>query len=160
MAKILVVFYSRTGKTRQAATDIAADLGADSEEIIDQKNRKGLFGFLSGGRDAMKKNLTDIRPLSKDPAQYDLVIVGSPVWGGNLTPAVRTFLAWHTDKLRKFAFFITSDDTDPSLVAESAAQAAGKEPVAVTGWNTQDLKTKLTYKEKLALFTNHIRGII
>jgi len=57
---ILVVFYSRSGNTKKVATDIASALGADLEEIVEKKNRQGNLGWLSGGRDAMKKAQTEI----------------------------------------------------------------------------------------------------
>ena len=47
--KSLVVYYSRTGNTRFAAEKIAKNLNADLCEILDKKNRKGKFVFLTGG---------------------------------------------------------------------------------------------------------------
>jgi flavodoxin len=44
--KVLVVFYSKTGHTREIAQDIAKHLDADLEEITDQKKRTGLLGFI------------------------------------------------------------------------------------------------------------------
>lgn len=52
---ILVVYYSRTGATRKVAEYITKQLGADMEEIIDMKKRSGIWGFLIGGRDALRK---------------------------------------------------------------------------------------------------------
>jgi flavodoxin len=102
--KTLVVFYSRTGNTKRAAKDIAENIKSDVDEIIDKKSRKGIFGWLGGGRDAFKKKLTDIR-YKKDPAEYDLVIIGTPVWAGTMAPAVRTYLI--KQKIKKVAFFCT-----------------------------------------------------
>jgi flavodoxin len=44
--KTLVVYYSRTGKTRFVAERVASELKADIEEVVDLKNRSGRFGFL------------------------------------------------------------------------------------------------------------------
>jgi flavodoxin len=41
--KILVVYYSRTGVTKKLAENIAKELHADGEELVDIKKRKGLW---------------------------------------------------------------------------------------------------------------------
>jgi flavodoxin len=43
--KSLVVYYSRSGNTRFVAEQISEEIGADIEEIIDIKKRKGLLGL-------------------------------------------------------------------------------------------------------------------
>jgi flavodoxin len=60
MMNTLVVYYSRTGKTRFVAEKVVAELKADIEEIVDLKNRKGRFGFLKAGYDATRGNGTEI----------------------------------------------------------------------------------------------------
>jgi len=47
--KSLVVYYSRTGNARFVAETIAAEVGADVEEVLDLKKRSGPLGFLGGG---------------------------------------------------------------------------------------------------------------
>ena len=79
--KILVTFYSRTGNTRKIGNEIAEKLKADADEVVDKKPRGGVKGYLFAGRDAMKKKLAEIE-YRKDPAEYDLVIIGIPVWAG------------------------------------------------------------------------------
>jgi flavodoxin len=103
--KSLVVYYTRTGATEKVALDIAERLGSEVEKILDLKKRKGLFGFLSGGKDSVGKKLTQIDTLKKDPEKYDVIIVGTPVWAGTMAPAIRTYLNIHHPK--KAAFFCT-----------------------------------------------------
>ena len=45
-AKVLVVYYSRTGTTRSLASALAKMLAADLEEICDCSNREGPGGYL------------------------------------------------------------------------------------------------------------------
>ncbi len=104
--KTLVVYYSKTGNTRRIAEKIANILKADSDEITDRKKRTGIIGFMGGGRDAMKGNLTEIS-CKKNPENYDLIIAGTPIWASTLTPAVRTYLHSNRDKINKIAFFCT-----------------------------------------------------
>ncbi len=65
--KSLVVYYTRTGNARFAAETIAAEIGADVEEVIDMKKRSGALGWLSGGKDARRGKETEIAPTKKVP---------------------------------------------------------------------------------------------
>jgi flavodoxin len=91
--KTLVIFYSRTGTTRTVAEAIARQLGADIEEIRDTRNRQGLFGYLRSGFDAGLGRCTGLEPMRRDPNDYDVVVVGTPVWNASVSAPVRTFLA-------------------------------------------------------------------
>ncbi|MBD3156017.1 MAG: hypothetical protein GF368_05190 [Candidatus Aenigmarchaeota archaeon] len=102
--KILVTFYSRTGNTKKVGEEIAKILKADIDQIIDEKDRKGLKGYFGGGKDALMKNKSRIK-YDKKPESYDLVIIGTPVWAGTMAPAVRTYLS--ENKFEKVAFFCT-----------------------------------------------------
>jgi len=109
--KTLVTFYSRDGHTKRAAEIIAKALNADIDEIKDKKSRKGIIGFLRAGYDATRGKTTEIN-FSKKPADYDVVILGGPVWNGRVTPAVRTYLLKNRDSVKKAAFFVTCADRE------------------------------------------------
>ena len=104
--RILVVFYSRDGHTKRAAEIIAGSLNADIDEIGDKKPRKGIIGFLMAGYDATRGKTTNIN-FSKNPADYDVVILGGPVWNGRVAPAVRTYLLKNRESMKKSIFFAT-----------------------------------------------------
>ena len=88
---VLVIYYSRTGKTRAAAQFICETLGCDILEIKDLKDRSGISGFFSGARDARKKASTEISPNQFDLSNYDLIFIGAPVWASQFPPAILTF---------------------------------------------------------------------
>ena len=100
--KTLVAFYSKSGNTKKVGEEIAKNLNVDVDEIIDKKDRSGILGWLGGGRDALFKKATTIES-KKDPSQYDLIVVGTPIWAGSVTPAVRAYLS--KNKFKKVAFF-------------------------------------------------------
>ncbi|MEJ5292234.1 MAG: hypothetical protein WHS82_01425 [Candidatus Methanosuratincola sp.] len=132
--KALVVYYSRTGTTRKVAEEIASLVGCDMEEIVDLKNRKGLFGFLGAGYSAFARKLTEIKAPERDPSAYDLVVVGTPIWAGNITPAVRTYLTKALaggEPKNKYALFYTSFSSgeQAKAYADFCALIKGK-PVA------------------------------
>lgn len=104
--KILVAYFSRTGNTRKIAEILAEKLSADLDEITEVKKRGFLGVTLKGTRDAMKGNPSEVT-FSKNPIDYDLVILGGPVWAWNLIPPLRGYLNKNKDAIKKFAFFLT-----------------------------------------------------
>lgn len=106
--KTLVVYYSRTGNAKFVAETIAATIGADIEEIADLKKRSGPVGFLSGGKDATQGKETEIAPTKRSPTDYDLIILGTPVWSSSPTPAIRTYISHNNLSDKKVAVFFTA----------------------------------------------------
>lgn len=90
--KSIVIYYTRTGNARFVAETIAKTIGADIEEVVDLTDRSGSKGYLLAGRDATKGSETKIVETKKSPKDYDLIIVGQPVWAFAPTPAIRTYL--------------------------------------------------------------------
>ena len=156
--KILVVYYSKTGHTRKIAQDIAKQMEADLDEITDQKKRTGLLGFVFGGRDALTGKETRISKIGKNPAEYDLVILGSPIWAGNITPAVRTYINQYGDSIRSTAFFFSSSGKTPDQIFEKLLNLLKKKPVAVTGVPVSEMKDNDTYYAKISAFIDSIRS--
>jgi len=109
--KTLVVYYSRTGNAKSVAEKIAGELEAEIEEVVDKKKRSGVFGFLSGGKDATIGNKTEIAETRKNPVDFDLIVVVTPVWSSSPTPAIRTYLLKHDLAGKKVAVFYTSEGT-------------------------------------------------
>jgi len=141
--KALVTYYTRTGSTKKVAESICSSLNCDIEEIVDLKNRKGIFGFISSGYAAYRKKLTEIKAPEQDASAYDLVIIGTPVWAGAMVPAVRTYLTQLKSKNaladRKVAFFCTMAGTDGEKVLSSLASLAGNESAASMALATKEI---------------------
>ena len=114
--KSLVVYYSRSGNTRFAAEQISKEIGGEIEEIIDKKKRKGLLGFVSSGYDATRGRATKITPMKRSPKDYDLVVVGTPMWKKRITPAVRTYLRDNNFSEKRVALFCTNLGSEPERV--------------------------------------------
>jgi flavodoxin len=106
--KTLVVFYSRTGRTRVAAMELARQLNADVEELHEMHGgRMGARGCVLAGRDAWLGRSAPLAPLRYDPSGHDLVVIAGPVWAFTMCPAVRAYLTLCGAKLRRFAFLCT-----------------------------------------------------
>ena len=137
--KTLVVFYSRTGNTKKVAEEIAKILNADIEEIIDKKDRKGIVGWLKSGRDATFKKSAEIE-FVKNPIDYDLVIIGTPIWAFTMTPAIRTYLS--ENKFKKVAFFSTSGGSEGKKIFNEMEKIS-REPVATLSLLTKNWPAEL-----------------
>lgn len=127
----LVVFYSRSGTTREAAERIARRLGADTEEIFDPTDRRGLRGWIRSILDARRGRKPPIAPARKDPSRYDVVVVGTPVWDAHVSAPVRAYLSTHAGSLRKVAFFLTEGGRGEARVFREMRELAGQ-PAAAT----------------------------
>ena len=139
----LVLYYSRTGTTKKIGEAIASLLKCDCEEIIDTKDRKGFFGYLSAGWDSYRKKLTKLNEIKKDPAQYDIVIVGTPVWAFTLSIPIRTYLSQnkeHLNNVKKIAFFCTMGGSGNKQAFKEMESISGKKPVALLALRTVEVQ--------------------
>jgi flavodoxin len=108
MKDILVAYYSRTGKTRLVAEELAMLLEADLEEIQEKKDRSGMMGYLSGGRDATLNRPAELSSRhTADPRR--IVVLGMPVWAWGPPPAMRAYVAAYPPAGAKVCAFCTYD---------------------------------------------------
>jgi len=117
--KTLVVYYSRTGNTKFVAEEITAELGADIEEVVDLKKRDGKMGYLSASRDATGNRQTSIAETQRNPADYDLVVIGTPVWFWSPSSAIRTYVDRHDFSGKNLALFFTLDGGPRGVVEKT-----------------------------------------
>ncbi|MEM4267500.1 MAG: flavodoxin [Candidatus Woesearchaeota archaeon] len=130
----LVIYYSRTGNTRLVAEMIAKELNADIEEIVDKTSREGVLGYLRAGRDAIRKKMTRIESIKKKPEKYDTIIIGQPVWGWTMVPALRTFLSKYDIGRKRVALFCTMGSSgDKKCFAETEKMIPNAEIIAKIG---------------------------
>lgn len=129
-ANALIVFYSRTGFTTLVAEALAKELGADVEPLVDTRSRAGLLGYLRSGFEGTVGRLTELKPLSKRPAAYQLVVVGTPVWNGCVSSPARTFLVQNKAMLNRVAFFCTYGGSGNERTFRQMETVCGKTPVA------------------------------
>ena len=79
--KRLVVYYSLSGNTEEAAKKIAEKSGADLLKLQTKKNMPKSFAaqiFVGGGQ-VMLNHIPELLPYEKDVDAYDEIILGSPI---------------------------------------------------------------------------------
>jgi flavodoxin len=151
MHRILVVYYSRTGNTRTVASELVAALHADVDQIDDSRDRCGVFGYLRCAREALKKRTIELVPPAYDASTYDAVVLGTPVWAGNLSSPLRSYVAAHKAKLANVAFFCTQGGSGADKVFRDLAELCGKSPLATLAVNGREIETR-AYAQRLAAF--------
>ncbi|WP_405267399.1 flavodoxin family protein [Methanobrevibacter sp.] len=152
--KILIVYYSRTDVTKGIANKIQSILNCDIEEITDDGKYDGKLGFLKGGMNATMGRASDINPISKDPADYDLVIVGTPVWSSNMATPIFTYLIQNKDKINKMASFCTCMGGGYDKALEKMAEVSGKQQISTMFLTSKDIDNP---SEKIDTFINEIK---
>lgn len=105
--RILVVYHSYSGHTRQVAAEIAGRCGADMEEVNDARPSAGACSALRAIWDSLTGATPAIDPPKKNPADYDLVILGTPVWAGCVASPMRSYVIANAFRFKQVAFFCT-----------------------------------------------------
>jgi len=154
--KILVVFYSRSGRTKKVAEAISDILKCDKEEIFDTKNRKGIPGFLSAGTDANLRRLTAIKEIKNNPSLYDLVIIGTPIWSSNISTPIRTYLFLYKEEFKKVAFFCTRLGLDFKKVFDDMKNLSQKTPIALLELTSREV-ARDQYMQKVKEFVKNLK---
>jgi len=91
MSDILVVYYSRSGKTRYVAEKLRELLSADLGEITEKKDRSGILGYMIAGKDTVMKRRAELTQ-APSPVDYRIVVLGMPVWAFQPPPPIRAYL--------------------------------------------------------------------
>ena len=95
MSKIFIVYYSLTGNTQFIAETLRDSIEADVLELKPIKELKAGSGtrFMWGGYQSTMKKTPKLMDFDINPLEYDLIILGTPVWAWNISPPMRSFLS-------------------------------------------------------------------
>lgn len=156
--KTLVVHYSVSGHTRQIAHEIAEQCGADQDEIREAQPREGPLAYLRLAWQAMRRAAASILPAAKDPGDYDLVVIGTPIWMHALTPPVRAYVRQNAARLKRVAFFCTEGGKGDQKAFDEMSQICGKSPQATLVVKEKDLLPSTVHARPLREFVTQLRG--
>ena len=107
--KILVVYFSHSGNTRELAEQIQKGAGGDIVEILAATPYPGDYDTVvkqakqevdSGFKPAIKTKIDNLK-------SYDVIFVGSPNWWSTIAPPIATFLTENDLSGKTIVPFIT-----------------------------------------------------
>lgn len=152
--KTLVIYYSRTGNTRGVATTIAQELEADKEELREPSRRRGWLRSLI---DALRRRDAEILPIERDFADYDLVVIGSPVWASHMSSPILGFLRRERDRLPAYALFVTEGGSGGHKALEEMEAEVGKPALATLEVTKREIESG-HYFEHVRLFAKRVQA--
>lgn len=155
--KHLVVYYSRTGTTKKVAQVICSQLQADCEELVDTKKRTGILGYLRAGRDVGAKALTTLQEPKYTPQNYDVVILGTPVWRNSVSTPVRTYISNFKEKFKYVAFFSTQKSEKRDVLKE-LRDLCDQIPLASLSLHKNDVKQN-SFQKKLTSLIDAVKYV-
>ncbi len=127
--KKLVVYYSLDGNTRFIAGAIAEASGADMLELKlrNQPELKGFMKFFWGGRQVFTKQRPQLLAFEKDPQDYDVIFIGTPVWAFTYAPALASFFEQVNLRGKKIALFCCSGGGKGRILENMKDSLSGNE---------------------------------
>ena len=133
-AHILVAYFSATGHTAPIAEAAAELLNADLYEIVpEEPYTEADLAYFTGGRCDREQDDPDVRPVIAGSVgnmeQYDLVLIGHPIWHGQAPRIISTFLESYDLSGKTLTTFCTSMS---SPLGSSATNLHGLVPESVT----------------------------
>ena len=155
--KTLIIYYSRTGTTKKVGDLIASKLDADIEEILDVKSRKGALGYMRSGKEAMKRMLGDIQEIKKDVKDYDLIIIGTPIWSWNMASPVRAYLEKIKEDVPQVAFFCTMGGSGDDKAFKEMEDICNTVPKAKLALTTKEV-VQNRHEDKVEAFIGKLDG--
>jgi len=151
--KCIILYYSRSGNTRVVANALARELGCDIEEIVDDKKRTGVVG--SAGAYLSRSKKTSIKEIESKLDDYDVVIVGTPIWWYTISPAAWELLRRYSGLIGQVSLLYTCGKDVRINAERDVEELYGKAPVVTVGIESGNIKSG-SFKEQLGAFVTSL----
>lgn len=132
--KTLILYYSLTGNTKAGCEALQQQLGADIMEIKDLRKRSGKWGFFKTAIGSLVGRHTKIEPEKMDLSGYQNIILGSPIWTGKMSMAVRTFIDRNRFDGKKVIIYTTTNAYEKEKYKEKGKNLVRKKGGEVVGY--------------------------
>ena len=159
--KLLVVYYSLDGNTKAAAERIAGDLGCDVCAVEPEKPipDKGFKKMFVGGRQATFGEKPAIKKPKYDPAGYDIILIGTPIWAGKCSSPMWSFINSCPVRQRIRGLFTLSGGGDNMKCIKQVEKVTGELYVALA-LNDKNSPKSSRNEEKIPLFIEAVHTLI
>jgi len=84
------------------------EINADILELKPEKelNSESSMKYFWGGYQATMKKKPKLNPITMNPLDYDLIIIGTPVWAWTFSPPIRSFISMFDLSGKKVALWM------------------------------------------------------
>lgn len=154
--KVLVVYFSRDGHTERMAKAIARRCEADLDQIREVAQPASLLGACRAQWQALTRANPPIMRPGRNPARYELVIIGTPVWSLGIAPPVRSYIDLCRDRFKQVAFFCAEGGVAGQRSFEELGRLCGQQPVATFDFDRRGLPPA-AHKQGLTEFMDSMR---
>ena len=122
--KILVVYYSLSGNTKDIAKRIKSQSGADLYSIeLKSPLPTGLMAYYKIWKQYKDKQMPELKGQMPNFAEYDLIILGSPVWMYTVSTPMQSFLQQADFQNKPVAVYSTQGSNPGTFFADIRKQA-------------------------------------
>lgn len=106
--KMLVLYFSLDGHNEKIAKFIGEEFKADIQKIeMVKKLPSGFFKYFIGGMMTVLGMKPQVKNLEKNPENYDLIVMCSPVWASNFAAPFNSIVSKYNFNDKKVVLFCT-----------------------------------------------------
>lgn len=140
MDSMLVVCYSSTGVSLQAARLLCSHHGWPLALVTERHPRTGFVGVVRCVLDSLLLRRPPIRYAGPDPADYRTVVLVSPIWVYRLAGPMRTFIAQNRGALQHVAVISTMGAAGALHAVAEVTRLTGRPPIRAAAFRAQELE--------------------
>ena len=156
LGKVLVVYYSLTGHTKDIAEQIAAKTGADIFEIKTVETYSSPSVYMKSKKELTSKNYPELQGNLPNVADYDTIFVGGPVWWYTMAPALYSYLKVTDFGGARVVPFSTQGSNFGSFYKDFADMAKNAQILQSENFNNIDEKYKEQVSNKINAWLNKL----
>lgn len=145
MVKVMVVYYSFEGHTRQLAQAIAESVEGDILELRPEKEIKthGFMKYVWGGKQVVMNEKPKLLPLVQNPQDYDFLFIGTPVWAFSYAPPLARFFSDCDFKDKKVALFCSHGGGKGNVFEKMENNLKGNQVVSAMDFKETNMEENL-----------------
>jgi flavodoxin len=158
MKKALIVVYSRSGHTQKVAEAIAAASGWPLA-MIECPSHRGLLAYPRLVLEVFAGIGPRIKYDGPPPSEFDLVILGAPIWAAHIASPMRSFAQEYAGQFKEVAFFCCMGGSGSDRAFAELEKFFEKKPLATVAIKDEELGTE-TYRERTREFADRLKKVV
>jgi len=157
LGKVLVVYYSLSGRTKDIARQIADKTQGDLYEIKTVKEYSSPSVYAESKKELSKGDYPGLRTDNlPDVTKYDTVFIGGPVWWYTMSSPLYSFLNQTSLNGVRVVPFSTQGSNYGQFFADFAANAKGAVILPSESFNNMNDKYKTQISNKINVWLNKL----